>query len=152
MSDQAIDVFDVIQFRTLRREICHGVRHGILDRSGIALKLDELYAYSVRRAVVAIEPYSAREIRSMKQWTLSVNARQGPMTGVEDSFIFSFVEAKLMAQDASLATVFVEKTHAAVIIQRNWRISVSNPEFKACRSRLLFECSELSSSVSALVL
>ena len=60
VSEQANDVFDVIQYRTLRKEICHGVRHGTLDRSGIALKLDELHAFSVKQAVVAIEPFFGR--------------------------------------------------------------------------------------------
>jgi len=37
----------------------------------------------------------------------------------------------------------VKATNAALLIQRKWRISVSNPEFKACRNRLLFEYKQL---------
>jgi hypothetical protein len=38
----------------------------------------------------------------------------------------------------------VKATDAALVIQRKWRISVSNPEFMACRNRLLFEYNTLS--------
>jgi hypothetical protein len=38
----------------------------------------------------------------------------------------------------------VKATHAALVIQRKWRVSVSNPEFVACRKRLLFEYYTLS--------
>jgi len=43
-------------------------------------------------------------------------------------------------------TDIVKATNAAVMIQRKWRISVSNPEFKACRNRLLFEYNKLSNN------
>ena len=38
----------------------------------------------------------------------------------------------------------VKATHAALVIQRKWRVSVSNPEFIACRNRLRFEYNTLS--------
>ena len=40
----------------------------------------------------------------------------------------------------------MKATHVALVIQRKWRISVSNPEFVACRKRLLFEYNTLSNS------
>jgi hypothetical protein len=39
----------------------------------------------------------------------------------------------------------MKANRAALVIQRKWRISVSNPEFVACRKRLLFEYNTLSS-------
>ena len=38
----------------------------------------------------------------------------------------------------------MKANRAALVIQRKWRISVSNPEFVACRKRLLFEYNTLS--------
>ena len=40
----------------------------------------------------------------------------------------------------------MKANRAALVIQRKWRISVSNPEFVACRKRLLFKYNTLSNS------
>jgi len=47
----------------LRKEICDGVRRGVVGRDELTFKLDELHALALKPAVVAIEPNSATEIR-----------------------------------------------------------------------------------------
>jgi hypothetical protein len=41
----------------------------------------------------------------------------------------------------------MKATNAALVIQRKWRTSVSNPEFMACRNRLRFEFNTISKSL-----
>jgi hypothetical protein len=41
----------------------------------------------------------------------------------------------------------VKATNAALVIQRKWRIGVSNPEFMACRNKLRFEFNTISKSL-----
>ena len=60
---QADDVLHIIQYGSLRKEICDGVRRGAIGRNELTFKLDELHALALKPAVVAIEPNSATEIR-----------------------------------------------------------------------------------------
>jgi hypothetical protein len=116
---QADDVLHVIQYGSLRKDICDGVRLGTIGRDVILFKLDELHGLSLKSAVAAIEPNSAAEIGNMKKWAMSTLARPGPMALVEDKILFNFIAKKLMAQDESLADESVVDEEFATFLARS---------------------------------
>jgi len=96
---QADHVSHVIQYETLRKEICTGIRLGTLETDLVMLHLDELHALALKPAVTALEPESAGQISKMKRWVMSARARPTHMAKVSDSVLLTFFAKELMGQD-----------------------------------------------------
>jgi hypothetical protein len=100
---QADDVSHVIQYETLRKEICAGICLGTVERDLVMLQLDELHTLALKPAVTSLESESAGQISKMKTWVMSACARSSAMAQVSDSVLLTFIAKELMRQDVRLA-------------------------------------------------
>jgi hypothetical protein len=117
---QADGVSNVIQFESLRKEICKGIRQGTLERELVMLHLDELYTLALKPAVSALEPQSAAvQISKMKMWVVSARARPTHMAQVEDAVLLNFILKELMEQDAQMAEDLVVNERFATFLSRD---------------------------------
>jgi hypothetical protein len=116
---QADHVSHVIQYETLRKEICAGIRLGTLERDLVMLHLDELHALALKPAVTALEPESAGQISKMKTWVMSARARPTHMAKVSDSVLLTFIAKELMGHDVRLAEDIEVNERFATFLARN---------------------------------
>jgi len=117
---QADNVSHVIQFDSLRKKVCKGIRHKALERELVVLHLDDLYVLALKPAVMALEPESADKIATMKRWVVSGSARPAHMAQVDDSTLLDFIAMELMEQDVRLKEdLVVDARFAAFLTQNN---------------------------------
>ena len=115
----------VIQYETLCKEICTGIRlcehHGegpSLSRYKLHLDV-ELHALALKPAVTALEPESAGQISKMKTWVMSARARPTHMAQVSDSVLLTFIAKELMGHDVRLAEDIEVNERFATFLARN---------------------------------
>jgi hypothetical protein len=108
-------VSHVIQYETLRKEICLDS----VERDLVTLQLDELHALALKPAVISLEPESAGQIAKMETWVMSARARPTAMAQVSDSVLLTFIVKELMKQDVWLAEDIEVDEKFATFLARN---------------------------------
>jgi len=105
--------------------------YNIIDRNFNGSAPDIAYSVKVAVRCTLIRPYP-----------------EGPY-GCEDVFELAVRNAQQVLSDYKyeLINTLHHDNHSALVIQRQWKKCISNPEYKLCKGRLLREFDELAGSL-----